>query len=88
MCVWVGAFGWGALTGDCGRKVSTQRKHACIFAGSDVRGKCKRITLTLSSCMYCRSRYHGRRKREQAATAPPLSGEWGGSPPPPTLDIL
>ena len=58
--VWLGGTDWG----DCGRKVSTQRKYACVFAGSDVRGKCKRIALTLSSvltyrCMYvCRSMYH------------------------------
>ena len=66
--VWLGGTDWG----DCGRKV---RKHACVFAGSDVRGMCKRITLTLSSVltyMYvCRSMYHGRRKRGQGATAPP-----------------
>ena len=47
--VWLG----GTDCGDCGRKVSTQRKHACVFAGSDVRGKCKRITLTLSSVLTC-----------------------------------
>ena len=34
--VWLGGTDWG----DCGRKVSTQRKYACVFAGSDVRGKC------------------------------------------------
>ena len=45
--VWLGGTDWG----DCGRKVSTQRKHACVFAGSDVWGKCKRITLTLSSIL-------------------------------------
>ena len=52
--MWVGAFGWGGGgtdLGDCGRKVSTQTKYACVFAGSDVRGKCKRITLTLSSVL-------------------------------------
>ena len=51
--VWLGGTAWG----DCGRKVSTQRKYACVFAGSDVRGKCKRITLTLSSISMhvCRS---------------------------------
>ena len=52
--------------------------------GSDVRGKCKRITLTLSSvltyqCMYmyvCLCIMHGLRQRGQRATPPPLeSGE-------------
>ena len=47
----VGLGGGGGEWGDCGRKVSTQRKYACVFAGSDVRGKCKRITLTLSSVL-------------------------------------
>ena len=40
--VWLG---WGTDCGDCGRKGSTQRKQACVLAGSDVRGKCKRITV-------------------------------------------
>ena len=55
MSVWVGG---GDTDTDSGRKVSTQRKHACVFAGSDVWEKCKRITFTLNSCMYCRSMYH------------------------------
>ena len=49
----------GALTGVTGRKVSTQRKHAFVFAGSDVREKCKRITLTLSSVLTYRCMYVG-----------------------------
>ena len=54
VCVWGGGGGvWlgGTDRGDCGRKASTQRKYACVFAGSDVRGKCKRITFTLSSVL-------------------------------------
>ena len=40
---WENLCGWGRLVGgtnwgDCGRKVSTQRKYACVFAGA--RGKC------------------------------------------------
>ena len=42
MSEWVGGgvrgvcvCGGGTDCGDCGRKVSTQRKHACVFAGSD-----------------------------------------------------
>ena len=84
--MWVGAFGWG----DCGRKVSIQRKYACVFAGSDVLGKCKRITLTLSSILTYQCMYvglcilHGRRHRGQGATALPL---WrgGGAVPVPSL---
>ena len=88
--VWVGRLVGGTDWGDCGRKVSTHRKHACIFAGSDVRGKCKRITLTLSSvltygytCRYrytyvCRSMYHVWTS-EKRAGGPPPPGEWGGS---------
>ena len=51
LCGW--GWGWlgGTDCGDCGRKVSTQRKHACVFAGSDGLGKCKRITLKLSSVL-------------------------------------
>ena len=87
---WENLCGWGRLVGgtdwertDCGRKVSTQRKYACVFAGSDVLGKCKRITLTLSSVLTYQCMYvglcilHGRRHRGQGATAP-LSGERGG----------
>ena len=92
---WENLCGWGRLVGgtdwgDCGRKVSTQRKYACVFAGSDVQGKCKRNTLILSSVLTYRCMYvglcimHGRRKRGQGAAAP--SGEWGGSDPP-TMDI-
>ena len=74
--VWLGGTDWG----DCGRKVSTQRKYACVFAGSDVPGKCKRITLTLNSVLTYRCMYvglcimhgaDGRRQRGQGATAPP-----------------
>ena len=98
---WENLCGWGRLFGgtdwgDSGRKVSTQRKYACVFAGSDVREKCKRITLTLSSVLTYQCVYvglcimHGRRQRGQGATAPSLeSGEV--LPPPPThthtLDI-
>ena len=96
--MWVGAFGCGGGGGgtdwgDCGRKVSTQRKHACVFGGSYARGKCKRITLTLSNVLTYRCVYvgicimHGRRKRGQGATAPPPLWRVGGSAPPPTLDI-
>ena len=60
--------------------------------GSDVRGKCKRITLTLSSVLTYQCMYvglcimHGLRQRGQRAEGdPPPPGEWGG--PPPTLDI-
>ena len=86
--IWLGGTDWG----DCGRKVSTQRKYPCVFAGSDVRGKCKRITLTLSSVLTYQCMYvglcimHGRRQRGHGATEP-LSGQWGASSPAPTLDI-
>ena len=41
---WENLCGWGRLVGgggdsdwgDCGRKISTQRKHACVFAGSEL----------------------------------------------------
>ena len=69
--VWLGAL---PLTGVTvrGRKVSTQRKHAFAFAGSDVQGKCKRITL--DRCMYVGlCIMHGRRKRGQGANARRLS---------------
>ena len=81
--VWLGALTGKGLTG---RKVSTQRKYAYVFAGSDVQGKCKRITLTLSSVLTYQCMYvglcilHGRRQRGPGATAPPPS--LGGGPRP------
>ena len=84
--VWLEGSDWG----DCGRKVSTQRNYVCVFAGSDVRGKCKRITLTLSSVLTYRCMYvglcimHGRRQRGQGATAPPPVLESGEVLPPPS----
>ena len=77
LCGCMGRLVGGTDWGDCGRKVSTQRKYACVFAGSDVLGKCKRITLTLSSVLTYRCMYvslcimHGRRQRGQGATAAP-----------------
>ena len=68
----------GCLNAIYGPEVSTQRKYACVFAGSDVLRKCKRITLTLSSVLTCI--LHGRRHRGQGATAPPLWREGGRSP--------
>ena len=48
--VWLG--GGGGVTDwvdcACGRKVSTQRKYACVFAGSDVRGSAKELHLHAS----------------------------------------
>ena len=87
--VWLGGTDWG----DYGRKVSTQRKYVCVDAGSDVRGKCKRITLTLSSVLTYQCMYvglcimHGRRQRGQGVTAPPPSLESGEVLPTPLLWI-
>ena len=51
-CLCVGGDVWlgGTDCGGCQTKVglSTQRKHACVFTGSDVREKCKRITVGLA----------------------------------------
>ena len=85
--VWAGGLVGGTDCADCGRKVSTQTKYAFVglFAGSDVRGKCKRITLTLSSVLTYRCMYVGlciMGVGGQGASIP-LSGEWGGSAPPP-----
>ena len=78
--VWLGALTGKGLTVEEGKHT----KNACVFAGSDVWGKCKRITLTLSSVLTYQCMYvglcilHGRRQIGQGATAPPTLWREGG----------
>ena len=45
LCGWGRLVGGGTDWGDCGRKASTQRTHACAFAGSAVRERAKELHL-------------------------------------------